>query len=202
MSRPGAVLLPPEPGERLRVLEDAIVVVVPPEVRDLLLAIPSAALVVVDALAATLRQKTRTIANLSSFHHIDRLRNKLVQLAEDHGRVGRDGIRLDLRLTHDLLAEMIGSARETVTLGTRGAEARRDSSSAKDAITSSACRRAICESAHTAPPLVRVLTVARRARAGSIGRMASGQAGCALHGDTRRCGRAASSWSGSSRTAR
>jgi len=113
--RPGAVLLPPESGEGLRVLEDALVLAVPPEMRDRLLAIPAAAQVVVDALAATLRQKTRTIANLSSFHHVDRLRSKLVQLAQDHGRVGRDGVRLDLRLTHDLLAEMIGSARETVT---------------------------------------------------------------------------------------
>ncbi len=113
--RPGAVLLPPESGEGLRVLEDAVVLAVPPEMRDRLLAIPAAAQVVVDALAATLRQKTRTIANLSSFHHVDRLRSKLVQLAQDHGRVGRDGVRLDLRLTHDLLAEMIGSARETVT---------------------------------------------------------------------------------------
>jgi len=113
--QPGAVLLPPEPGEGLRVLEDAVVLAVPPEMRDRLLAIPAAAQVVVDALAATLRQKTRTIANLSSFHHVDRLRSKLVQLAQDHGRVGRDGVRLDLRLTHDLLAEMIGSARETVT---------------------------------------------------------------------------------------
>jgi CRP-like cAMP-binding protein len=113
--RSGAILLPPEPGEVLRVLEDAAVSAVPVEVRDRLLAIPAAARIVVDALAATLRQKTRTIANLSSFHHADRLRSKLAQLAQDHGRVGRDGIRLDLRLTHDLLAEMIGSARETVT---------------------------------------------------------------------------------------
>jgi CRP-like cAMP-binding protein len=113
--RPGAILLPPEPGEALRVLEDAVVVAVPSEIRDRLLAIPAAAQIVVDALATTLRQKTNTIVNLSSFHHVDRLRSKLVQLAQDHGRVGRDGIRIDLRLTHDLLAEMIGSARETVT---------------------------------------------------------------------------------------
>jgi hypothetical protein len=111
----GAILLPPDAGEVLRVLEDALVLVLSPELRDRLLAIPAAAQVVVDALAGTLRQKTRTIANLSSFHHVDRLRSKLVQLAQDHGRVVRGGIRLDLRLTHDLLAEMIGSARETVT---------------------------------------------------------------------------------------
>jgi CRP/FNR family transcriptional regulator len=39
----------------------------------------------------------------------------LIQLARDHGRVGREGIRLDFPLTHDLLGEMTGSARETVT---------------------------------------------------------------------------------------
>lgn len=114
-ARSGAILLPPASGEALRALEDAVVVAVPFEIRDRLLAIPAVAQIVVDALASTLRQKTCTIANLSSFHHVDRLRSKLVQLAQDHGRVGRDGIRLDLRLTHDLLAEMIGSARETVT---------------------------------------------------------------------------------------
>jgi CRP-like cAMP-binding protein len=38
-----------------------------------------------------------------------------VQLARDYGRVGREGVRLDLPLTHDLLSEMTGSARETVT---------------------------------------------------------------------------------------
>ena len=48
-------------------------------------------------------------------HHVDRVRAKLVQLACDHGRVGRDGVRLDIPLTHELLGEMVGSARETVT---------------------------------------------------------------------------------------
>jgi CRP-like cAMP-binding protein len=111
----GGIIVPPLPGEAVRVLEDAVVVVLSPEARLRLLALPQAAAVVVDALAATLRQKTQTIAALSSFHHVNRLRSKLVQLAQEHGRVGRDGIRIDLRLTHDLLAEMIGSARETVT---------------------------------------------------------------------------------------
>jgi CRP-like cAMP-binding protein len=48
-------------------------------------------------------------------HHVDRVREKLLELARDHGRVGREGIRLDFPLTHDLLGEMTGSARETVT---------------------------------------------------------------------------------------
>jgi CRP-like cAMP-binding protein len=61
------------------------------------------------------RQKQRTILALASSHHVDRLREKLLQLAEDHGRVGRDGVVLKLPVTHELLAEMIGSTRETVT---------------------------------------------------------------------------------------
>ncbi|HSP74458.1 MAG TPA: helix-turn-helix domain-containing protein, partial [Gaiellaceae bacterium] len=40
----------------------------------------------------------------------------LLQLARDHGRVAARGIRLDLPLTHELLADMIGSSRETVTM--------------------------------------------------------------------------------------
>jgi CRP-like cAMP-binding protein len=40
---------------------------------------------------------------------------KLAQLARSYGRVGTDGLVLDLPLTHELLAEMVGSTRETVT---------------------------------------------------------------------------------------
>lgn len=63
----------------------------------------------------TVRQKQRTILTLASAHHVDRLRQTLFQLASDHGRVGRDGVVLQLPITQELLAEMIGSARETVT---------------------------------------------------------------------------------------
>src|SRR5207245_9437544 len=66
-------------------------------------------------LAETLRQKQAALASMSRLHHVDRVREKLIELAREHGRVGRDGIRLDFPLTHDLLGEMTGSARETVT---------------------------------------------------------------------------------------
>jgi CRP-like cAMP-binding protein len=52
---------------------------------------------------------------MARLHHVDRVRLKLIELAREHGRVGKDGIRLDFPLTHDLLGEMTGSARETVT---------------------------------------------------------------------------------------
>lgn len=45
-----------------------------------------------------------------------RVLRKLHQLALRWGRVTHDGIRLDLRLTHQELANMVGAVRETVTL--------------------------------------------------------------------------------------
>ena len=45
-----------------------------------------------------------------------RLLLKLRQLAERWGRVTPDGIRLDLRLTHQELANMVGAVRESVTI--------------------------------------------------------------------------------------
>jgi CRP-like cAMP-binding protein len=111
----GSLVLPPEHDESLVALTDARLVVISTDDRDRLLESPTAARLLLDALAETLRQKHAALASMSRLHHIDRVREKLIELARDHGRVGRDGIRLDFPLTHDLLGEMTGSARETVT---------------------------------------------------------------------------------------
>jgi hypothetical protein len=112
---PGALIIPPEPGEVLAALTDAAVAVVDRDSLDELLASPERARALLDGLAETLRQKHAAIANMSRLHHVDRVREKLIELAREHGRVGRDGVRLDFPLTHDLLGEMTGSVRETVT---------------------------------------------------------------------------------------
>ncbi|MGZ4388260.1 MAG: helix-turn-helix domain-containing protein, partial [Gaiellaceae bacterium] len=62
-----------------------------------------------------LRDRQESLAAFASVRHADRVREKLLQLARAHDRVGPGGIRLDLPLTHELLGEMVGSARETVT---------------------------------------------------------------------------------------
>ena len=111
----GALVLPPENGDSLAALTAAAVVPISAAARDRLLESPVAARLLVDGLAETLRQKQAAVASLSRLHHVDRVREKLLELAREHGRVGRDGIRLDFPLTHDLLGEMTGSARETVT---------------------------------------------------------------------------------------
>jgi Crp-like helix-turn-helix domain len=109
------VLLPPSADERLEALEDSWLTVVPPRALTELLRIPAAAGIVADALAAALRERQETIANFARVRHVERVREKLLQLARAHGKVVPGGVRLDLPLTHELVGEMVGSARETVT---------------------------------------------------------------------------------------
>jgi CRP-like cAMP-binding protein len=111
----GALLPAPESGETLDALVDARVTLVSEAAYGKLLAYPEVATVLSDALRATLRQKQVSITNFASVRHADRVERKLLQLAREHGRVSADGIRLDVPLTHELLAEMIGSTRETVS---------------------------------------------------------------------------------------
>src|SRR5919108_483840 len=62
-----------------------------------------------------LRERQATIGHFASVRHVERVREKLLQLARTHGKVVPGGVRLDLPLTHELVGEMVGSARETVT---------------------------------------------------------------------------------------
>ena len=103
------------PNHDIVALVDSRVTVIAVDLYEQLLELPGAAQAFLRGVEATVRQKQRTILALASSHHVDRLREKLLQLAKDHGRVGRDGVVLKLPVTHELLAEMIGSTRETVT---------------------------------------------------------------------------------------
>ena len=111
----GAVVLPPADDETLVALGDTVVRCISKTDRDRLLQDPDIAAALLDGLGDTLRQKHVSIANMGRLNHVDRVRVKLIELAREHGRVGKEGIRLDFPLTHDLLGEMTGSARETVT---------------------------------------------------------------------------------------
>jgi CRP-like cAMP-binding protein len=111
----GALVTPPEPGEILLALVEARVTLVAEDVYADLLARPGVACLLSDALRSTLRQKHDSLANFGSSRPVERVERKLLQLAGDYGRVVADGVRLDFPVTHELLAEMIGSARETVS---------------------------------------------------------------------------------------
>lgn len=115
VAQAGEALPPPRASEQLVGLTAARIAVVPGRLSAAVLAWPGVAALVVAALLEAVSDRQRTIANFAAVAHDDRLRAKLVQLAGSHGRVGSDGIYLDLPLTHELLAQTIGSARETVT---------------------------------------------------------------------------------------
>lgn len=96
-------------------LVDSRLTVITVDVYEQLLELPGAAHALLRGVEATLRQKQRTILAFACVHHVDRVRQKLLQLASDYGFVSRDGVVVQLPITHELLGEMIGSARETVT---------------------------------------------------------------------------------------
>jgi hypothetical protein len=112
---PGRILLPPTQAEVLFGLVDSRLIVIPTDELDRLLLLPSTARMLLDQLATTLRQEQEAIGNFASARHLERVRRKLFQLARRYGRVGHDGIRIDFPVSHTVLAEMIGSSRETVT---------------------------------------------------------------------------------------
>jgi CRP-like cAMP-binding protein len=112
---PGAVLLPPAREERLEALADSWLTAITPAARQSLLELPGARETLLEGLAEELRERQESLAHFSSVRHVDRVRDKLLQLARVHGKVVPGGVRLDLPLTHELVGEMVGSARETVT---------------------------------------------------------------------------------------
>ena len=111
----GSLLLPPAHDEVLFGFGRSRVMAISAEYRDQLLTMPAVAQRVVEQMAFTLEQKQEAIANFAHTRHVERVRRKLLQLARSYGRVVRDGIRIDFPVSHTVLAEMIGSSRETVT---------------------------------------------------------------------------------------
>jgi len=112
---PGRIILPPAEEEILSGLVESRLTALSPLVTGELMALPGAAQTLVEQLAASLGEKQENLSNFASARHIVRVRRKLLQLARSYGRVARDGVRIDFPVSHSLLAEMVGSSRETVT---------------------------------------------------------------------------------------
>jgi CRP-like cAMP-binding protein len=115
IARAGDVLVPPQADECLWAPADAVVMLLPPLVLQSLLSRPAAALVLFERLVDAVVDRQQSLAQFGAVEHATRVREKLLQLARAHGRVATDGVHLDLPLTHDLIAQTTGSARETVT---------------------------------------------------------------------------------------
>jgi CRP/FNR family cyclic AMP-dependent transcriptional regulator len=75
---------------------------------------PEAAMVVLAAVAQRLRETNEMAGDLAFLDVSGRLAKKLLELAAAHGVERSEGILLDLRLTQEELANMVGVTRESV----------------------------------------------------------------------------------------
>jgi biotin operon repressor len=112
---PGRIILSPAPEEMLCGLVESRLTALSTAATGELMALPGTAHALIEQLTASLREKQENLSNFASARHVVRVRRKLLQLARSYGRVARDGVRIDFPISHSLLAEMVGSSRETVT---------------------------------------------------------------------------------------
>ena len=83
---------------------------------DIIRTAPEVALKVIQVLARRLQAAEQEIEDLALRDVPGRLASLLLRLAEGYGEEDARGTRLSFRLTHQDLAHMIGSTRETVTM--------------------------------------------------------------------------------------
>ena len=80
-----------------------------------LLSHPDAALVVIDLLSRRLRGLGDMLMNLSCDDVVSRLIKLLVRLSTRYGKRDKGNVYLDVHLTHQEVADMIGTSRQTVS---------------------------------------------------------------------------------------
>ncbi len=119
----GDVLIPPEhtwarvgPRLRCRAIDVSDILLVDHARFEQWLAEPRMAANLVRVLASQVADRELAIAIALEPRVERRLLLKLQQLGERFGRVTQQGVRLDLRLTHQQLADMIGAVRESITI--------------------------------------------------------------------------------------
>lgn len=109
-----------EPGERDEYAEAVVaskVVFIPAdEMKQLLEENPSVALGVTRMIGMRRRRIERRLKYLLFHSNRERLAHLLLELAEDYGQESPGGVELSIRLSHQDLASIIGSTRETVTV--------------------------------------------------------------------------------------
>lgn len=86
-----------------------------PEFDQLLLKTPSLALLVIDQLSRRVRTLGDMLLHITCGSAQDRLINLLQRLADIYGKPGDKVISIDLHLTHQEIADMIGVCRQTVS---------------------------------------------------------------------------------------
>jgi CRP-like cAMP-binding protein len=107
---------PEEPPERAEALtESRVLSIVAHDLERVAATYPSVAAAVLGELGARLASANDRLAGLAFQSVPARLAAVLLELAERYGRVTPRGVRIDLRLTHGQLAELVSTTRETLT---------------------------------------------------------------------------------------
>jgi CRP-like cAMP-binding protein len=70
-------------------------------------------------LSLRVRYNTRQMDSLASLDIAQRLARKLMELAQNYGRVEKNGVRINMTLTQSNLASLIGATRESINKSLR-----------------------------------------------------------------------------------
>jgi CRP/FNR family transcriptional regulator len=81
--------------------------------RDYLLANPAAAIHTIEVLSKRLRSTTEDAEGLLSLSVTQRITRKLLQLMERYGVPGEEGVLIDLNLSQEAMATLVGTTRES-----------------------------------------------------------------------------------------
>ncbi|GCE13596.1 Crp/Fnr family transcriptional regulator [Tengunoibacter tsumagoiensis] len=76
--------------------------------------VPQIAIQILEVLSKRLRMTDQKVEDLIFLDVYGRVAKKLLELAESHGIQGPEGVRIDMRLTQQELASMVGASRESV----------------------------------------------------------------------------------------
>jgi CRP-like cAMP-binding protein len=111
-----AVMSEAAAGERVDTLERTVILrAASGDFERLLEREPRVAVSVVSSLARRLRECEGRLEALAFQQVPARLARALVDLAERYGKVTSGGVRIDVRITHGQLAELVATTRETLT---------------------------------------------------------------------------------------
>jgi CRP/FNR family cyclic AMP-dependent transcriptional regulator len=103
--------------EYAEAVETSVVVMIPADViQQLLERCPTVSLGVTKLFGLRRKRIERRLKNLLFLSNRERLTHLLLELAEQYGARQADGVRLRIQLSHQDLANIIGSTRETVTV--------------------------------------------------------------------------------------
>ena len=112
-----ALLEPADHDDYVEALEASTVVMIPgAEVQRLMTTYPEVTLGVTKLIGVRRKRIERRLKQLLFLSNRERLTHVLLELVEQYGRHTEEGVELAIRLSHQDLANIIGSTRESVTV--------------------------------------------------------------------------------------